>query len=98
MAKAPGGDSRNKLSSEEAMGFENELRHLGGVLKQLRESRVAQSREVASRWDEEKFAADRREVEEVLWKFLPDEEKRAAEKQAEEEEPSSQRGSRGHKD
>lgn len=41
-------------------GDEQELQRLGGVLRDLRETRVAETHEVASRWDEEKFAAPRR--------------------------------------
>lgn len=39
---------------------ERELQRLGGVLRDLRDARVAESQEMASRWDEEKFAAPRR--------------------------------------
>eukprot|EP00752_Nemacystus_decipiens_P003932 g3600.t1 len=66
-------------------GDEQELQRLGDVLRGLRETRVAESQEAASRWDEEKFAAPRREVEQVLWNFLPEEEKQAARKRAEED-------------
>lgn len=41
-------------------GDEQELQRLGDVFRELRETRVAERQEVASRWDEEKFAAPRR--------------------------------------
>ncbi|CAM9190674.1 unnamed protein product [Hapterophycus canaliculatus] len=95
MAGAFSEDARGGLT-EAALNDDKELQHLGGVLRQLREARAAESREVASLWNEEKFAASQREVEQVLWQFLPDEAKQVAEKRAEEDAPGNHRQSRTH--
>eukprot|EP00903_Cladosiphon_okamuranus_P005754 g5707.t2 len=76
---------------------ERELQRLGGILRDLRDTRVAESQEIASRWDEDKFAAPRREVEQVLWQFLPEEAKQAARKRAEDDVPNLQQRTRLHK-
>ncbi|CAM9613798.1 unnamed protein product [Ectocarpus sp. 8 AP-2014] len=86
VAGAPRGDApcqvAQKASRQGSMDDKQELQRLGGVLRDLRKTREARSQEIESRWDEDKFAASQREVEAVLWKFLPGAARQAAEKRA----------------
>ncbi|CAM9766366.1 unnamed protein product [Pylaiella littoralis] len=82
------------ISRQGSEGDDQELQRLGGLLRELREKRAAESMKTASRWDEEKFAASRREVEDILWKFLPEEAKQAAQKRGQDAAPDEH--SRAH--
>ncbi|CAM9983975.1 unnamed protein product [Ectocarpus sp. 12 AP-2014] len=86
-AGAPRGDAPGQVAQKasrqgSSVDDKQELQRLGGVLRDLRKTREARSQEIESRWDEDKFAASQREVEAVLWKFLPDAARQAAEKRA----------------
>jgi len=49
-----------QTSRQDFVNIEQEIQRLGSLLRDLRETRAAESEDAASRWDETKFAATRR--------------------------------------
>lgn len=49
-----------QTSRQDFVNIEQETQRLGSLLRDLRETRAAESEDAASRWDESKFAATRR--------------------------------------